>query len=282
MSNRRSAIAAAAFIGSAWLYIHDRQLETRRVIMRHPRLPAGFDGVKILHLSDLHHKTFGEMNGNLISSCEACKPDLIFFTGDVISRNESRDFFDAKLFLFEKLCAVAPVYFIKGNHEQDNIVNGEYICRHLKKIGVTVLENESVFIERNGDKVVLTGLVPDIECYHKGHRFNDLKPITRSYLNEILPPCRRDMFNILLAHNPLGFEGYEGWGADLIFSGHVHGGIIRLPLLGGILSPERRFFPKYSKGTYFSGEAKMQVTSGLGKLRINNRSEIVLCTLRRK
>ena len=250
--------------------------------MRHPRLPEGFEGAKILHLSDLHHKTFGEMNGNLISSCEACKPDFIFFTGDVISRNESRDFFDAKLFLFEKLCAVAPVYFVKGNHEQDNIVNGEYICRHLKKIGVTVLENESVMIERGGDKAVVTGFVPELSCYHGEHGYKDLKPITRRYVSDMLPECRRDMFNILLSHDPFGFEAYEGWGADFIFSGHVHGGVIRLPLVGGLLSPERKFFPKYSKGTYFLNDAKMQVTSGLGKLRINNRSEIVLCTLARK
>ena len=272
---------AAAFFCAAGIYIHDRQLDVHRITVRHERLPEGFEGARVLHLSDLHSKTFGEMNGNLISSCEACKPDMIFFTGDLISRDENRSFFDAKLYLFEKLTAICDVYFILGNHEQDNPPNCHYICEKLKKLGVKILKNESDFIYRNGDRIKVTGLRPSIKCYHTKNGYRDLKPITEDYVQKLVGRCDRDEFNILLAHSPFGFEEYAKWGADLVFSGHCHGGIIRLPLLGGLLSPERCFFPKYTKGTYFYENSKMVVSAGLGKFRINNPAEIVVCTLTR-
>lgn len=273
-------IAVAALFFAGWgVYIHDRQLDVHRITLRHERLPESFDGVKIVHLSDLHEKTFGEMNGNLIISCEAVRPDYIFFTGDLISRHENRSFFDAKLYLFEKLCKICPVYFILGNHEQDNPDNCEYICEKLKKLGVIILKNEYDYICRGEDRVKVTGLLPSIKCYHDRHSYRRLKPITKDYLESLIGECDRGEFNILLAHSPFAFEEYAKWGADLVFSGHCHGGIIRLPLIGGLLSPERRFFPKYTKGTYFYDDAKMVVSAGLGKFRINNPAEIVAVTL---
>ena len=282
MKNIAKLGLAAAFFASAGVNIHDRQLDVHRITLRHERLPEGFEGARVLHLSDLHSKTFGELNGNLISSCEACRPDMIFFTGDLISRSESRSFFDAKLFLFEKLTALCDVYYILGNHEQDCPKNAAYICKKLRRMGVHILKNQSEYIYRNGDRIKITGLLPPIESYHRGKSFRHLLKVTKPCLDDLLGECDREQFNILLAHNPIGFESYADWGADLVFSGHIHGGLIRLPLLGGLLSPERRFFPKYTKGTYFKDDSKMVVTSGLGKLRINNPSEIVVCTLTRE
>ena len=270
---------AAAFFAAAGIYIHDRQLDVHRITVRHGRLPEGFEGAKILHLSDLHSKTFGELNGNLISSCEACRPDFIFFTGDLISRDENRSFFDAKLYLFEKLTSLCEVFFILGNHEQDNPENCRYICQKLERMGVKILKNESAFIERNGSRIKVTGLLPTVKSYHIGGSYRHLFTVTKEYLDGLLGSCDKEQFNILLAHNPLGFEAYSEWGADLVFSGHCHGGVIRLPFIGGLLSPERNFFPKYTKGTYFRDDSKMIVSAGLGKFRINNPSEIVVCTL---
>lgn len=281
MKNLTKLLIAAGFFASAGIYIHDRQLDVHRITVRHERLPEGFEGARVLHLSDLHSKTFGEMNGNLISSCEACKPDIIFFTGDLISKNENRSFFDAKLYLFERLTAICDVYFILGNHEQYNPENCKYICDKLKKLGVKILKNESDFVYRNGDRIKVTGLRPSVKCYRTNNGYADLLPITEEYVKSLLGECDRDEFNILLSHNPFGFEAYAKWGADLVFSGHCHGGIIRLPLLGGLLSPERRFFPKYTKGTYFYDSSKMIVSAGLGKFRVNNPAEIVVCTLTR-
>ena len=84
----------------------------------------------------------------------------------------------------------------------------------------------------------------------------------------------------LLAHDPLPFKAYAGWGADVTFSGHIHGGVIRLPFIGGLLSPERKFFPKYSKGLYHIGRSKLVVSAGLGKFRLNNPSQLLLITLK--
>ena len=80
---------------------------------------------------------------------------------------------------------------------------------------------------------------------------------------------------ILLAHSPIGFEAYAEWGADFVLSGHVHGGIVRIPVIGGILSPERRFLPKYTKGIYHFNSSVMNVSAGIGKFRVNNPSEFV-------
>ncbi len=279
MKNKTKLAIAAGFFAAAGIYIHDRQLDVHRITVRHERLPEGFEGARVLHLSDLHSKTFGEMNGNLISSCEACRPDMIFFTGDLISRDENRSFFDAKLFLFEKLTAICDVYFVLGNHEQDNPANCKYICTRLERLGVKILKNKSSYICRNGDRIKVTGLRPSVKCYHTQNGFCNLLPIDCEYVTRLVGECDRDEFNILLSHNPFGFEGYAQWGADLVFSGHCHGGVIRLPLLGGLLSPERRFFPKYTKGTYFYDSSKMVVSAGLGKFRVNNPAEIVVCTL---
>ena len=279
MKNIAKIGMAAAFFTAAGIYIHDRQLDVHRITVRHERLPEGFEGARVLHLSDLHSKTFGELNGNLISSCEACRPDIIFFTGDLISRSEDRRFFDAKLFLIEKLTNICDVYFILGNHEQDNPLNAQYICDRIERMGVKILRNQSEYICRNGDRIKITGLLPPVGSYHQGRSYRNLTPVTKECLDELLGECDREEFNILLAHNPLYFEGYADWGADLVFSGHCHGGLVRIPLLGGVLSPERKFFPKYTKGTYFRDDSKMIVTSGLGKFRINNPSEIVVCTL---
>ena len=236
MKNLTKLLIIAGFFASAGIYIHDRQLDVHRITVRHEHLPEGFEGARVLHLSDLHSKTFGEMNGNLISSCEACKPDIIFFTGDLISKNENRSFFDAKLFLFERLTAICDVYFILGNHEQYNPENCKYICDKLKKLGVKILKNESDFVYRNGDRIKITGLRPSVKCYRTNNGYADLLPITEEYVKG---------------------------------------------LLGGLLSPERRFFPKYTKGTYFYDSSKMIVSAGLGKFRVNNPAEIVVCTLTR-
>ena len=106
------------------------------------------------------------------------------------------------------------------------------------------------------------------------------------YIEEKVGNPASGHFQILLAHSPLFFANYADWGADVTFSGHCHGGVIRLPFIGGILSPERKFFPRYTKGIYElnaeQGLAKLAVTAGLGKFRLNNPSEIMICTLERQ
>lgn len=115
---------------------------------------------------------------------------------------------------------------------------------------------------------------------------HDLPQITKDELTKLLGEPDRSECNFLLSHTPLAFRAYADWGADVTFSGHCHGGVIRLPFIGGILSPERKFFPRYTKGIYEldaeQGLAKLAVTAGLGKFRLNNPSEIMICTLERQ
>lgn len=103
------------------------------------------------------------------------------------------------------------------------------------------------------------------------------------YLTEQLGICDRKAFNLLLAHNPLYFDEYADWGADLVLSGHVHGGVVILPFLGGVISPQVRLFPKYYAGTYFHGKSEMILSRGLHmhsfRIRLFNMPELSCVTL---
>ena len=129
----------------------------------------------------------------------------------------------------------------------------------------------------------------DIESkYYKNSKgsYSNLPQLTVEKLDRMLGESDKYHFNILLAHTPFPFINYAKWGADLIFSGHCHGGVIRIPKIGGLLSPERKFLPEYTKGVYANDKnensAKMVVSAGLGKFRLQNPSEIILVTLRSK
>jgi predicted MPP superfamily phosphohydrolase len=125
----------------------------------------------------------------------------------------------------------------------------------------------------------LTGLdLPP--AYYKKRRITPLDAMT---IEELAGAAERPYFNVLLAHSPEYFEAYARWGADLTLSGHFHGGIIRLPFIGGVISPYLRLFPKYDKGLYhsYNNESCMVLTAGLGTHtvpRVNNPPELVLIT----
>lgn len=273
-------IGIGAAAGAGWVLIQNRALTTDEYDVVIPGLPMSFHGKRILHLSDLHKKRYGDGFNNLINSCGFLEPDYIFFTGDLFSRDETE--LAPKLVLMERLMKIAPVYYILGNHEEDAPLRAKVLCEALKKAGVKVLINRSERIYAGDEHITVTGAALPKEHYRseKGGYKTRLR-ITGELMRELAGKPEEDTVNILLSHDPLPFKAYAAWGADLVFAGHVHGGVIRLPGLGGLLSPERRFFPKYTKGVYRLGDAQMVVSAGLGKFRIMNPSQIVLVTLKR-
>ena len=149
--------------------------------------------------------------------------------------------------------------------------------KQLRRAGVVLLENESALLPETGIRIF--GVEIDMD-YYKKLRKSVMKV---SYLNSLLGrPCA-DEYNILLAHNPDYFQAYAGWGADLVLSGHVHGGIMRLPVLGGVLSPALRLFPRYDGGLYEEGKSKMVLGRGLGThtlpIRVFNPGELIVVRL---
>ena len=243
-------------------------------------LPRGFEGFRILQLSDLHSVSFGKENSRLLRAVRAEKPDVIVMTGDMVSRYDTD--FSTMLALCQMLAQEYPVYYIRGNHEEGLLAEDWNSIRDsLTAYGVTVLDNERVTLTaENGDSVNLTGLWYKLDYYHE--YASHYRPFTGETIQKILGDVPEG-FNILLAHNPNYFPVYAEWGADLTFSGHIHGGMIRLPLIGGLLSPETILFPEYDGGEYQIQDKTMILSRGLGRgrmgIRLFNPPEIVTVTL---
>ena len=250
------------------------------------RIPKAFDGYKIVQLSDLHSKEFGKDNKTLLKRIKAAKPDIIVVTGDMMnSKNDNGEVFQK---LAKELTRICPVYYVVGNHEEnveafDSKEMDDYYSR-LKECKVEILSNEKTELVKNGGKIDMYGMWFNLKYYpdRTNSYTKDIK-FTEDNMKQIMGKKDGKGFSILLTHDPLYFDTYAAWGADLTLCGHLHGGIVRLPFVGGLLSPEIQFFPKYSGGKYFKGGKEMIVSRGLGnsdiKFRIFNRPEIVEVTL---
>lgn len=261
-----------------FLYVENNVLYVTRLKYTSTRLPQGFDGFRIIHLSDLHCKEFGENNKELLHTVKKAKPDLIVFTGDLI---DSRYFDEGKTLNFmDNLNNIAPVYFVTGNHERANRKFADFE-KKLRKNGTKVLRNEADRLERNGDVIYLMGVddpittSPDEAAYTYSSIY---KGITKA-----LEKINYQTFKILLTHRPETFSLYVNHKIDLIFAGHAHGGQIRIPFIGGLAAPGQGLFPRYSSRKYKQGISTMVVSRGLGNSsfpqRIFNRPEVVVITM---
>ena len=213
-------------------------------------LPENFDGFRIVQLSDLHEKVFGKGNKYLISRVSEANPDLIAITGDMVDRaGENEYVYD----LVSELAGIAPVYYVSGNHEWASKVARETFTV-VTDAGGTVLRNRYVTLERDGERIVIAGIDDPAGPY-------DMK--TPAELSSEIESNEGDVFSVLLAHrnNP---NTYSGLCNDVILCGHAHGGVIRLPFIGGLLGTNRKLFPKYTEGVYDLGGNYMVVSRGLG------------------
>lgn len=233
-------------------------------------------------LSDLHNVSYGENNSALLQEIRNENPELILVAGDMLTAG-SEPQTEAAASLMDELTKRYQVYYANGNHEHRLKENTEkYGDRYerysnrIKSLGVHLLENGSERVEVNRFPFRIWGLELDRTYFRRG-RSTALSP---SHIKELLGVPDEACFNILLAHHPAYFDAYASWGADLTLSGHLHGGMIRLPFLGGVVSPQVRLFPKYDRGMYAQGGKKMIVSAGLGdhtvSLRINNPPELVV------
>ena len=237
---------------------------------------------RVLFLSDLHNHRYGFRNRRLVEAVRQAKPDLILIGGDMLVGKEEQSFAPAVEFLRQSTGA-APVYYANGNpeqrmKEQQDRFGTDYLIykRMLEEIGITFLENETVKIPLGETAVRLTGLEIPLEDYTRFHQ----KELRAEEIRERIGDCDREAFTILLAHNPSYMKEYLAWGADLILSGHFHGGLVRLPGVGAVFSPSFQVFPAYSGGHYQEGEQEMVVSKGLGThtfhVRLFNPAEAVL------
>ena len=250
------------------------------------RLPEEFDGCRLLHLSDLHARTYGRKGEQLVRACAKAAPDYIMFTGDLFSRNQSIFSIKNKVPMMRALNEIAPLYYVWGNHESDAVEKAKLMSERLAEVGVTTLRNERVRLTRGGGSIDLYGLELPVRYFHSpGGSYRRLPKLTGGELKKLLGKPNGERFNLLLAHTPLPFVNYAEWGADLTLSGHIHGGMVRLFGIG-LLSPERKFFPRYTKGVYKQrtdrGNSFLEVSAGLGKFRLNNPEMAAIVVLKKR
>lgn len=260
-------IAAAA----AFLIKDSREdLEISRYEVNSQKLPESFDGFKIVQLSDLHGAEFGEDGMELVDKVGSLEPDMIALTGDFVT--DEGDLAAVKK-LAGRLTELCPVYFVSGNHEFGSGLAVK-VRNILERAGVKYLSNEYLTISRGEDEILLGG-VEDPLAYADMLSPDELA----QKINDAAP----DAFKILLGHRNYWMTEYPELPVDLIFCGHAHGGLIRIPGVGGLIGTDRRLFPDFDAGEYNNGRYTLIVSRGLGNSvsipRIFNRPEIVCVEL---
>ena len=253
---------------AAWVFWANTAIEVNEWTVASERLPAAFEGFRIAQVSDLHNAQFGPENETLLGLLKKAEPDIIVITGDLVDSGKT----DVALALdfAAKAVQIAPCYYVSGNHEANS---GQWtqLRQGLLDAGVLVLEDEGVLLEREGEHILLFGLQDPAFGGDIVGNLNRLK--------------EEEGYTVLLSHRPELFGGYVNAGIDLVFSGHAHGGQLRIPFVGGLVAPGQGFFPEYDSGLYQRNGTAMLVSRGLGNsiipLRVNNRPEILVAVLKR-
>ena len=267
-------ILCAVLLGTVFFRWENTALQVTEWSPSFRDLPEGFDGCRIVVLGDLHTATCGAAGGALFETVRAQSPDYIVLVGDLLDcfRPVPEDYAAQAA---EGLSAIAPTYYVTGNHEW---AVGEVpaLKKTLSSHGLTVLSNQFLTLERGGSSLVLAGI-------DDPNGYADQK--TPEQLAAELYAAQEDPFWILLAHRNDHFpEQYSRLGADLVISGHGHGGLVRLPFTDGLVSTDRTFFPSYTAGLYEKNGSTLFVTRGLGNsgftFRLFNRPEVAVVTLR--
>ena len=261
-----------------FFYFQNNSIVTSEYTVKSDKVPQNFNGYKIVQLSDLHSKSFGNGQSALVNKVKKSQADLILFTGDLIDSKRYDE--KSSLILMKKLVEVAQVYYVTGNHEW---WSGKWnaLEDQLKDIGVQVMRNTSKEITIENNKIQMIG-IDDLAI---GKETEGVRTkIEENIVKSIEKIKEEDDFQILLSHRPEQLSLYSEYGFDVVFSGHAHGGQFRIPFLGGLIAPDQGIFPKYTFGKYQLDHTTMIVNRGLGNsiipIRVFNRPEIVVVTLK--
>ena len=236
------------------------------------KLPAAFDGFTILQISDLQ----GSTDDGILQYAQRLQPDVIVFTGDNIYHKKGKDHIGWTTNLVQVLRTIAPVYGVTGNHDlwHEDFEDNQQL---LAEAGMIHLENTSITIQKDSDEIHIMGIT-DSDTMEEQTSIET----TQGYLKKV--PAT-DGYDILLFHRANLLDELKGKGFELVLAGHNHGGQVRLPLLGGVMTPDTKLFPKYTEGIHqIDAHTTAVVSRGLGNTikipRIHNPPELVLITLK--
>lgn len=270
-------LLAALTLAGAGLWWGNYTLSVEEYAFSSSRLPPGWDGGRLVVLSDLHGRQFGRDNRRLAAAVEAAHPDVIALVGDFVDEWTDPAYLRP---LLERLTALAPCYFVSGNHEWAAGKMQETAAL-LADCGVTWLHNGFVTLQRGGDSLLLAGI-------DDPNGYADQK--TPQQVAREVRDAAPEGFWLLLAHRNNRFDGgYCRFGADLTLCGHAHGGIWRLPGTDGLIDTHQQWFPSFTSGFYPCTDgghpaAEVFVSRGLGNsprwaLRLFNRPQVAVITL---
>lgn len=227
-------------------------------------LPGLTKECRFVLISDLHNKVYGDRNDRVINAIHKINPDFIVLAGDLVTSKVKEDMTPG-IELVNALSRQYRIYYGLGNHESKMQKDTEHFGGKFDQL-MKAVSGKNVWVLQNGAidlpeyNIRITGLDLDLD-YFAHFRIRKMRD---NYLQDTLPGYDNRKCNLLIAHNPDYFEDYAGWGAHLVLSGHVHGGIMRLPFLGGVIAPSYRIFPKYDGGVFRSGASVMLLGRGLG------------------
>lgn len=267
----------AVLLAVLFLIWQDNGLKVTRYSLKNKKIPADFDGFKIVQISDFHNKYFGRNQRRILNKIRVQSPDIIVVTGDLIDRRRYHP--DRGMALLTGMKKIAPVYYVSGNHET---MSGKYeeIIPQVKKTGVTLLENVKCEILSGNSTIKIAGN-KNSEAFSVNYL---AKRDISEHENRLKSFGDSEKFTILLSHRPELFPVYCNKNIDLVFCGHAHGGQFRLPFIGGLYAPDQGIFPPYTSGIHTDGDTSMVVSRGIGNslfpIRLFNRPEIVVMTLK--
>lgn len=232
-------------------------------------IDPALNGMKIAQISDLHNKKFGSGQKKLLKKLENYQPDIIVVTGDVVDSNHVN--VDVALDFLAGAVKIAPTYYVIGNHEmwlETNVL--AELKSGMEALGVYYMDNECLNLSYGKTTYNLVGL--------------DTDNLFGSKYDQCVEAMNQEKMTILLAHEPQYFDRYCKMDMDLVFTGHAHGGQVRLPFVGGLVAPDQGLFPEYTEGVHVEGATTMIVSRGLGNsiipVRIFNFPEIVYVELK--
>lgn len=259
-----------------WVLWANTALELNKYVIKSDKLPASFDGYRIAHISDLHNAEFGADNKRLLSIIKEADPDIVVITGDMIDSRKTDT--GVAIQFAEGAMRIAPCYYVTGNHES-RILEYDAFEKNLKELGVTVLRDEKIKLQKSESSIELIGV--DDPDFDDSFLYGDYEEGMYEKISDLKSA---NIYTMLLSHRPELFDIYEKSGIDLVFTGHAHGGQFILPFAGGIVAPHQGLFPEYYTGKYTSKNTNMMVSRGIGNslfpLRFNNRPEVILVELK--
>ena len=263
---------------SAYLYWENTTIEVTFLEVVDFAIPVDFDGFTIAHISDLHNTEFGQQQERLLQKLVEAAPDLIAITGDLLDSYHPN--ITVAMEFINGAIAIAPVYYVTGNHESRVPELYAQLREQMESAGVVVLDNKAVTLEYGSSIIRVLG-VDDPTFSAESDQYEDNEQVISAQLDVLLDD--QSAYTILLSHRPELFDVYHEAGIDLVLCGHAHGGQVRLPFIGALFAPNQGFFPEYTAGLYRQGDTQMVVSRGLGNssfpIRINNPPELVVITL---